>query len=229
MVILYFSFRENEPLCMSLTSECTVTSSKSTTLDWDKGLSPSERQGTELELEPDEKACAASSSEAREEQGPEVVRKRETETPVNSDNGRDCEMGCEETQSHTNTSVQPVHEKTTIINSLTSKPQHPSSQNHLQSLTLPPALAPKLSSVDDFLFESDDALTVEIPGSPRVMSGVKQLQQKFVQHIKSSEPKLKNPTQQKQWQGSEEDGGSGSKVAPLVPEEVMSQLMGKPG
>ena len=225
--------------------ECTVTSGKDTTLDSDKSRPSPEREGTELELEPDEKVFAASSNGAREEQGSEVVREeqgsevireeqgsevmreKEMENPINSDNGRDCEMGGEETQSRTNT-CQPAHKQATIMSSLTSKPQHPNLQNQ-PSLTLPPAPAPKLSSVDDFLLESDNALTVEIPGNIRPMSGVRQLQQKFVQHTRTLEPKLKTCTQQKKGQGSEQNGGSGSKVTPLVPEEVMSQLMHKPG
>jgi len=137
------------------------------------------------------------------------------------------EMGGEETQSCTNT-CQPAHKEATIMSSLTSKSQHPNLQNQ-PSLILPPAPAPKLSSVDDFLLESDDALTVEIPGKIGSMSGVRQLQQKFGQHTRTLEPKLKTHTLQKKGQGSEENGGSGGKVTPLVPEEVMSQLMHKPG
>lgn len=225
--------------------ECTVTSGKDTTLDSDKSRLPPEREGTELELEPDEKVCAASSNGAKEEQGSEVVREeqgsevireeqgsevmreKEMENPINSDNERDCEMGGEEAQSCTNT-CQPAHKQATVMSSLTLKSQHQNLQNQ-PSLTLPPATAPKLSSVDDFLLESDDALTVEIPGNIGPMSGVRQLQQKFVQHTRTLEPKLKTCTQQKKGQGSEENGGSGSKVTPLVPEEVVSQLMHKPG
>lgn len=207
--------------------ECTVASGKDTTLDSDKSRLPPEREGTELELEPDEKVCAASSNGAKEEQGSEVIREKEMENPINSDNERDCEMGGEEAQSRTDT-CQPAHKQATIMSSLTLKSQHQNLQNQ-PCLTLPPAPAPKLSSVDDFLLESDDALTVEIPGNIGAMSGVRQLQQKFVQHTRTLEPKLKTHTQQKKGQVSEENGGSGSKVTPLVPEEVVSQLMHKPG
>ena len=79
-------------------------------------------------------------------------------------------------------------------------------------MPFPPPLAPKLSSADDFLLESDDALTVEVPASQRQVSGVEQLQQRFVQHTQSLQPKMKSLTQQQQQQGKEEgenDGGGG--------------------
>ena len=211
-----FSCRENEA---TVTGVATVNTD--TTPDTDQKRPLVERGETEV--------GDATLNETREEQGSEVTEERDSESPTNSGDGTECKKDGEEVQDQA--PIKPAHKQGTSI--LTSKLQPP--QTGLQSCALPPPLAPKLSSADDFLLESDDALMVEVPASQRQVSGVEQLQQRFVQHTQSLRPKMKNLTQQQQQQGKEEGendggGGGGSRgKCPLVPEEVVSQLMNKPG
>lgn len=207
-----FSCRENEA---TVTGVATVNTD--TTPDTDQKRPLVERGETEV--------GDPTLNETREEQESEVTGERDSKSPTNNSDGTECE----EVQDQPPT--KPAHKQGTSI--LTSKLQPP--RTGLQSCALPPPLAPKLSSADDFLLESDDALTVEVPASQRQVSGVEQLQQRFVQHTQSLRPKMKSLTQQQQQQGKEEGendggGGGGSKgTHPLVPEEVVSQLMNKPG
>lgn len=210
-----FSCRENEA---TVTGVATVNTG--TTPDTDQKKPLVERGETEV--------GDATLNGTQEEQGSEVTEERDSESPTNNSDGRQCKEDGEEVQDQA--PIKPVHKQGTSI--LTSKLQPP--KTSLQSCAHPPPLAPKLSSADDFLLESDDALMVEVPATKRRVSGVEQLQQRFVQHTQSFRPKIKSLTQQQQ-QGKEEGendggGGGGSKgTRPLVPEEVVSQLMNKPG
>lgn len=213
-----FSCRENEA---TVTGVATVNTD--TTPDTDQKKPVVERGETEV--------GDATLNETREEEGPEVTGERDSESPTNSGDVKECKEDGEEVQDQA--PAKPAHKQGTSI--LTSKLQPP--KTGLQSCAHPPPLAPKLSSADDFLLESDDALTVDVPANQRRVSGVEQLQQRFVQHTQSLRPKMKSLTQQQQQQGKEEGendggggGGGGSKgTRPLVPEEVVSQLMNKPG
>ena len=214
-----FSCRENEA---TVTGVATVNTD--TTPDTDKKRPLVERGETEV--------GDPTLNGTQEEEGSEVTGERDLESPTNSGDGRECNEDGEKVQDQA--PIKPGHKQGTSI--LTSKLQPP--WTGLQSCAHPPPLAPKLSSADDFLLESDDALTVEVPASQRQVSGVEQLQQRFVQHTQSLRPKMKSLTQQQQQQqqGKEEGendgggGGGGSKgTRPLVPEEVVSQLMNKPG
>ena len=212
-----FSCRENEA---TVTGVATINTD--TTPDTDQKKPVVERGETEV--------GDATLNETREEQRSEVTGERDSESPTNNSGGRECKESGEEVQDQA--PAKPAHKQGTSI--LTSKLQPP--KTGLQSCAHPPPLAPKLSSADDFLLESEDALTVEVPASQRRVSGVEQLQQRFVQHTQSLQPKMKSLTQQQQQQGKEEGendgggGGGGSKgTRPLVPEEVVSQLMNKPG
>lgn len=212
-----FSCRENEA---TVTGVATINTD--TTPDTDQKKPVVERGETEV--------GDATLNETRDEEGPEVTGERDLESPTNSGDVKECKEDGEEVQDQA--PAKPAHKQGTSI--LTSKLQPP--KTGLQSCAHPPPLAPKLSSADDFLLESEDALTVEVPASQRRVSGVEQLQQRFVQHTQSLRPKMKSLTQQQQ-QGKEEGendggggGGGGSKgTRPLVPEEVVSQLMNKPG
>ena len=195
-----------------------TTISTDTTPDTDKRRPLLERGGTELEV------GDATLNGTWEEQGSEVTGERDSESPTNSG---ECKEDGEEVQDRAPT--KPAHKQGTfILSTCTSKLQPP--QTGLQSRVHPPPLLPKLSSADDFLLESEDALTVEVPASQRQVSGVEQLQQRFVQHTQHLRPKMKSLTQQQGREEGENDRGGGSKVThPLVPEEVVSQLMNKPG
>ena len=195
-----------------------TTISTDTTPDTDKRRPLLERGGTELEV------GDATLNGTQEEQGSEVTGERDSESPTNSG---ECKEDGEEVQDRAPT--KPAHKQgTSILSTCTSKLQPP--QTGLQSRVHPPPLLPKLSSADDFLLESEDALTVEVPASQRQVSGVEQLQQRFVQHTQCLRPKMKSLTPQQGREEGENDGGGGSKVTrPLVPEEVVSQLMNKPG
>ncbi len=60
-------------------------------------------------------------------------------------------------------------------------------------------------------------------------------QERFAQHTQSTRPQRKTVARlgaeggEGSQEGGGEDGAVGSAVAPLVPEEVMTKLMGKPG
>ena len=195
-----------------------TTISTDTTPDTDKRRPLLERGGTELEV------GDATLNGTREEQGTEVTGEKDSESPTNSG---ECKEDDEEVQDRAPT--KSAHKQGTfILSTYMSKLQPP--QTGLQSRVHPPPLLPKLSSADDFLLESEDALTVEVPASQRQVSGVEQLQQRFVQHTQRLRPKMKSLTQQQGREEGENDREGGSKVTrPLLPEEVVSQLMNKPG
>lgn len=194
-----------------------TTISADTTPDTDNRRSLLERGSAESEV------GDATLNGAQEEKGSEVTGERDSESPTNSG---ECKEDGEEVQDHAPT--KPAHKQgTSILSTCTSKLHPP--QTSLQSRVHPPPLLPKLSSADDFLFESEDALTVEVPASQRQVSGVEQLQQRFVQHTQSLRPKMKSLTQQQGREEGENDGGGSKVTRPLVPEVVVSQLMNKPG
>ena len=93
-----------------------------------------------------------------------------------------------------------------------------------------PVVAPVVSSVDKYLFARDASVDVT---PPRPLGGLDLLQRRFTQHVQRSKRskvkkvKLESENEEKTEGGGEK--GSAGIVAPVIPSDVVEELMDQPG
>lgn len=110
-----------------------------------------------------------------------------------------------------------------------STPQPASTESVELSNSQPPLSNPQLSSLDDFLFEKDDKLTVEVSVKPeRDLTPLERFQQRLDKHLVVPHPssKVKVEKGQALLERSKEEDCS---MTPLVPEELAAKLVDQPG
>lgn len=127
-----------------------------------------------------------------------------------------------------NTTKKPIYTKQTTITSLFSLVKQPKTEStELQSSVEPitdllpatiPTVTPQLSSLDEFLLERDEKLSVE-PKPESKLTPLERFQKRFTKHAMSSQSsKLKVKVE-----ADVEDR------TPLVSEELIAKLVDKPG
>lgn len=92
----------------------------------------------------------------------------------------------------------------------------PPTREHTPPSSAPLSNTPQLTSMDDFLLERDEELTIELK-LERKFTPLEQFQQRFTQHA-STKSQTNKMTVKKESKGDE-----------LVPEEIMSKVGDKPG
>ena len=93
--------------------------------------------------------------------------------------------------------------------------------------TTPAPPTPSLSCMDEFLLESDDKLTVDVPDSPpKPLTPMERFQHRLIKHMNTS---LHPARKEKRPAKTKEESGEETGMRPLVPEEVITKLKDKPG
>ena len=112
--------------------------------------------------------------------------------------------------------------------------QSPEKEESSNTPSAPPTVTPgpSLSSVDDFLLESDDKLSVDAPVVPtRPLTPMEQFQRRLLKHMSCSTQSVKTESKVSLTlpDASKVDGEEKGTASSLVPEEVISKLKYKPG
>ena len=110
----------------------------------------------------------------------------------------------------------PTYTKQSTLTGLFAPRPQPTEEPTAPAPSLP-EVKPQLSSMDEFLLEKDEALTVELEPK-RVLTPLEKFQQRFTQHATSSQPKVEVEAKSK-----------GEEKTSLVPKELVNKLVGKPG
>ena len=110
----------------------------------------------------------------------------------------------------------------------------PEEEESSNTPSAPPTVTPgpSLSSVDDFLLESDDKLSVDAPVVPtRPLTPMEQFQRRLLKHMSCSTQPVKTESKVSSTlpDASKVDDGEKGTANSLVPEEVISKLKYKPG